>query len=201
MRQWACGQRGGVVHNVHNSSALIIALHTGQRQGDILRLAWSNYDGRAITLRQGKSRRRGVDAPLITIPCTTTLRRLLDGIPRVSPLILTTAIGRSFKKRYFAELWDRSAKEAGITDIHFHDLRGTAVTLLSEAGNTPQQIAPITGHSIRTITVIIDKYLARTTGLAEQAILNFENSSRTEFANRLQTSVGRYASTKAKTNE
>ena len=25
--------------------ALIIALHTGQRQGDILKLAWTNYDG------------------------------------------------------------------------------------------------------------------------------------------------------------
>ncbi len=35
--------------------ALIIALHTGQRQADILRLPWSAYDGTAITLRQGKS--------------------------------------------------------------------------------------------------------------------------------------------------
>jgi integrase len=37
--------------------ALIIALHTGQRQGDILRLPWSAYDGTAITLRQGKNAR------------------------------------------------------------------------------------------------------------------------------------------------
>ena len=36
--------------------ALIIALHTGQRQGDILRLPWSAYDGTAITLKQGKRR-------------------------------------------------------------------------------------------------------------------------------------------------
>jgi hypothetical protein len=27
--------------------ALIIALHSGQRQGDILRLPWSSYDGRS----------------------------------------------------------------------------------------------------------------------------------------------------------
>ena len=181
--------------------ALIIALHTGQRQGDILRLAWTGYDGSAITLRQGKSRRRGVEAPLITVPCTVALRRVLDAIPRVSPLILTTKSGRAFKKRYFAELWDRAAKAAGIVDLHFHDLRGTAITMLSEAGCTPQQIAPVTGHSIKTITVIIDRYLARTRGLADQAIFNFENSPRTEFANRLQTGVVSTASTKGKINE
>ena len=37
--------------------ALILALHTGQRQGDLLRLPWSAYDGSTITLRQGKARR------------------------------------------------------------------------------------------------------------------------------------------------
>jgi integrase len=181
--------------------ALIIALHTGQRQGDILKLAWSGYDGSSLTLRQGKSRRRGVEAPLITIPCTAALRRVLDGITRVSPLILTTKTGQGFKKRYFAELWDRSTKAAGLSDLHFHDLRGTAITMLSEAGCTPQQIAPISGHSIKTISVIIDRYLARTRGLADQAIFNFENSPRTEFANRLQTSVASTASIKGKVNE
>ena len=34
--------------------------------------------------------------------------------------------------------------------LHFHDLRGTTVTLLSESGSTPQQIATITGHTIGT---------------------------------------------------
>jgi integrase len=167
--------------------ALIIALHTGQRQGDILRLAWSNYDGAELRLRQGKSRRRGSAAPLITIPCTMALRRLLDNIPRTSTVILTTKTGQPFKKRYFAELWERATKAAGLSDLHFHDLRGTAITMLSEAGCTAQQIAPITGHSLTTVTVIMDRYLARTRGLAEQAIFNFENSPRTEFANQLQT--------------
>jgi integrase len=181
--------------------ALIIALHSGQRQGDILRLAWSGYDGSSLTLRQGKSARRGAQAPLISIPCTIALRRVLDAMPRASPLILTTKTGQAFKKRYFAELWERAAMAAGLSDLHFHDLRGTAITMLSEAGCTPQQIAPITGHSVKTITVIIDRYLARTRGLADQAIFNFENSPRTEFANRLQTSVVAKKTTKGKADE
>jgi integrase len=71
--------------------------------------------------------------------------------------------------------------------LHFHDLRPTAVTLMSEARSTPQQIATITGHGLKTVNRILDRYLARTSGLAEQAIKNFENSPRTKFANQLQT--------------
>jgi hypothetical protein len=37
---------------------------------------------------------------------------------------------------------------------------------------------------------ILERYLARTRGLAEQAIFNFENSPRTKFANQLQTVAG-----------
>ena len=71
--------------------------------------------------------------------------------------------------------------------LHFHDLRGTTVTLLSEAGCSVPQIATITGHSLKTVDQILEQYLARTKGLAEQAIANFENSPRTKFANQLQT--------------
>ena len=65
---------------------------------------------------------------------------MLDGMERTSPLILTTKTGQSFKKRYFARLWDQTATAAGLESIalpghdkpvrlHFHDLRGTTVTL------------------------------------------------------------------------
>jgi len=125
----------------------------------------------------------------VTIRCTAALCRMLDSLPRSSLVILTTKTGRPFKKRYFIELWKRATTDAGLSDLHFHDLRGTAITMLSEAGNTPQQIAAVTGHSIRTVHIIIEKYLARTRHLSDAAILNFENSERTRFANQLQTST------------
>jgi integrase len=188
------------VASIEMQRALILGLHTGQREGDLLRLSWSAYDGLRIILRQGKARRCGKLAPLIEIPCTAALRRMLDGMERVSPLVLTTKSGQSFKKRYFARLWDEATAKAGLQSVtlpgsddpvqlHFHDLRGTAITLLSEAGCTPQQIATITGHSLKTVHRILERYLARTRGLAEQAIFNFENSERTKFANQLQTSA------------
>jgi hypothetical protein len=74
------------------------------------------------------------------------------------------------------------------------------VTLLPESNSTPQQIATITGHSLKTVHRILDHYLARTSGLAEQAIFNWENSPRTKFANRLQTSTAISVASKGKTN-
>jgi hypothetical protein len=50
------------------------------------------------------------------------------------------------------------------------------------------------------VAAILDRYLARTRGLAEQAIFNWENSPRTEFANRLQTGAQAPRTTKGKTN-
>ena len=178
--------------------ALLLALHTGQREGDLLRLPWSAYDGKTIRLRQGKSRRGQRLGQTIEIPCSGAVRRMLDRMERTSPLILSTKTGRSFKKRHFSHQWNRVMRTAGLETVsfpdiadpvklHFHDLRGTTVTLLSEAGCTPQQVAAITGHSLKTVHQILERYLARTRGLAEQAIMNFENSPRTKFANQLQT--------------
>ncbi|MBY5590847.1 hypothetical protein HFO49_25710 [Rhizobium leguminosarum] len=47
---------------------------------------------------------------------------------------MTTKTGKAFKKRYFAELWEKTCTKAGIIDPHLHDIRGTTVTMLFQAG-------------------------------------------------------------------
>jgi integrase len=96
--------------------------------------------------------------------------------------MLTTKTGLAFKKRYFAEQWEATCKAAGIADLHFHDIRGTPVTMLAEAGCTLPEIVAITGHSLRRAQDILEKYLARTSRLAESAIAKFENVIETDFA-------------------
>ncbi len=164
--------------------AMALALHTGQRQGDIRKLAWSAYDGTSISLRQGKANRLGKAAPVTRVPCTKALKVTLDSAPRRAAVILTTKTGRAYQKRYFAEQWEESCKAAGITDLHFHDIRGTTVTMLFRAGCSIGEIVTITGHSLRRAQDILDKYLARTSQLAESAIAKFENVLETDFAKR-----------------
>src|SRR5262245_13672 len=93
---------------------------------------------------------------------------------RVSPVVLTNAREQPWGENAFRKAWALATKKAGIEGLTFHDLRGTAVTRLSEADCTPQEIATITGHSLGEVQVIIDKYLARTDKLAVAAIAKLE---------------------------
>jgi integrase len=165
--------------------ALVLALHTGQRQADLLKLAWSNYNGTHIALRQNKSRRDGKEGRLVTVRCTKALKQTLDGIEKRGAVILTTKTGLAFKKRYFAARWDAACAAAKITvdgeerslasvGLHFHDLRGTAVTMLFAGGCNIGEVASVTGHSLKRAQEILDKYLARTSTMADNAIAKFE---------------------------
>jgi integrase len=155
------------------TAALMLAMHTGQRQGDLLRLPWTAYDGARITLKQSKGGR------IVSVRCTAALRELLErSKEKKGLLILTTHTGRAWTKRYFNEHWSEAAKQAGITDLHFHDLRGTAVTMLAEAGCTVPEIAAVTGHSLKHVTHILELYLSRTPDLADAAIVKLERRAK-----------------------
>ncbi len=88
--------------------ALILALHTGQRQGDLLRLVWTAYDGTFIRLRQGKAKRRGVPGPPVEVPVTAALKRMLDAMPRVAATILTSRTGRPIQEAALRGIVERS---------------------------------------------------------------------------------------------
>lgn len=149
-------------------AALTLAIHTGQRQADLLTLPWSAYDGQRIMLRQAKTGR------MVSVKCTGPLKVMLDALPKRGPLILTTPSGLPWKKRYFSQRWDDACRAAGIVDLHFHDLRGTAITRLAEAGASVPEIAAVTGHNLSTANHILDVYLSRTQALADAAIIKFD---------------------------
>jgi integrase len=161
--------------------ALVLALETGQRQGDLLVLPWTAYardeNGRWwVTLRQSKSRRHNRDGKLVKVPATTTLQRMLEAMPRTGLLILTNGRGLPWKGNAFRKQWGAAVSRAGVKDRTFHDLRGTAVTRLTEAGCTPQEIAHITGHSLRSVMAILDSYSARSDKVAIAAIAKLERA-------------------------
>lgn len=179
--------------------AMILAIHTGQRYGDLIRLRWSDYDGNAISLKQGKTSSR------VNIKCTEALKRMLDATPRTCPFILARADGVPWQTakddKALAKAWHNRTEAAGFYPLgwqpltklekrdylRFNDMRGTAVTLLAEAGASIPQICSITGHSLQSATRILERYLAKTAALSSAAIHLFENATETAFANRLQT--------------
>lgn len=154
----------------HLRLALILAADTGQRQGDLLRLPWSAWDGTSLHVRQGKTGRR------VKIPATERLRAALTAAPRRAVTILTTLRGRAWTSDGFRTSWAKACAAAQIEGLTFHDLRGTAVTRLALAGCSVPEIAAITGHALKEVETILDAhYLGRSTGLATAAVAKLES--------------------------
>jgi integrase len=160
----------------HLHLPLLLALWTGQRQGDLLRLPWSAYNGKHIRLQQSKTGR------FVQILVGAPLKVMLDERPRQSTIILTNSEGRPWTSDGFRASWRKAQAAAGVRDVTFHDLRGTAVTRLALVGATEAEIANITGHSLRDVHAILDAhYLARDPALGENAIRKLERG--TNFTN------------------
>jgi len=156
----------------HLHLALLLGLWTGQREGDLLRLLWSAYDGTAIRLRQSKTGTR------VVVPVGAPLKAALDAAQKDGPIILTSTDRRPWTSDGFRASWRKACARAGIVGVTFSDLRGTAVTRLALAGCTEAEIATITGHSLRGVRAILDShYLHRDPALAESAIRKLEKKN------------------------
>jgi integrase len=154
--------------------ALLLALWTGQRQGDLLALRWDAVVDGALRLRQSKRGAR------VVVPISATLKAALDATERRGDTILTNTRGRPWTSDGFRTSWALSCHRAGIEGVTFNDLRGTAVTRLALAGCTVPEIASITGHSMQDVQQLLDAhYLGGRVQLAEQAMQRLE-----VFANR-----------------
>lgn len=141
--------------------AMMLAKWTGQRQGDLLALTWSAYDGTHIKLRQGKTGR------LVRIRVYSQLKELLDRTKRRTLTILAPSRKvdgqlKGWTSDGFRASWAATRETAKVDGVTFHDLRGTFVTLAYRFhGASIKEIAEVTGHSERDAEAIIRKhYLA-----------------------------------------
>lgn len=147
--------------------AYLLAVWTGQRQGDLLRLTWTAYDGSHIRLKQGKTGKR------VVLPVGGVLKAALDEAAKdkKAVTILTTVTGTTWTGHGFSATWRKTLAKAKVAGLTFHDLRGTAVTRLALAGCNEAEIATYTGHSLKDVATILDAhYLSRDVRLAESAL-------------------------------
>jgi len=113
----------------------------------------------------------------VKVPIGAPLKVALDEAAKTkqSPIILLTSERKPWTPDGFRASWRKACKKAGIEDVTFNDLCGTAVTRLALVGCTEAEIAAITGHSIRDVRSILDAhYLHRDQALAETAIRKLE---------------------------
>lgn len=117
------------------------ALATGMRRGEILALLWRHTDtgGRVASLpmtKNGEARR---------VPLSEVAIRIVEE-QRQQPVQCIS--GRVFSVHHIAleKAWVKACYRAGITDLHFHDLRHEAVSRFFELGLNLMEVAAISGH-------------------------------------------------------
>jgi hypothetical protein len=161
--------------------AIVIALHTGQRQGDVLALEAPQVRDARAYFRQAKRGAR------VAVPLTPQLEARLAEIqarrrsagpvvmfPTERRLVLD-AHGRPYTRERFGDDWREVRAHAATAHPEaagklFMDLRDTAITRLALAGCTVPEIRAITGHSMPTIHQVLQHYLALDDRMADAAI-------------------------------
>lgn len=162
--------------HAHLRLAFEMAIHTGQRQADMLSATWKQYDGTHLMFEQGKSK-PGKPKKRVRVKVHSTLKAMLDGLPKDTLRILNNSRKRPWTKSGFKTSWGKECDRLEIEGVTFHDLRGTFITDRRREGSTVEQIASITGHSIAEVGRVLEKhYLATDQQTSDAVILRMEKN-------------------------
>jgi enterobacteria phage integrase len=137
-------------------TAFALLVFTGQRLADVARMAWTDVEGNALRLAQGKTKVR------LWVPMHAELSQALSAWPKSHVTIITTNFGKAFSTKGFGNWMADRIADAGLPErCVTHGLRKAAARRLAEAGCSANEIQSITGH--KTL-----KEVSRYTKAAEQ---------------------------------
>ena len=161
-RPWTAAELAAVMAAAppHLRLAVAIGAWTAMREGDMLRLPWSAWDGRALRWRQSKTGRE------VVVAAHPALRAILDAAPRRAVVVVATSAGRAFSESGFRASFFkllRRLRDAGTIGpgLTFHGLRHTLATRLADGGADTRDIMAVTGHAT-------DSEVARYTAAADR---------------------------------
>lgn len=137
-------RRGGQQH----VRTLGLLLKTGQRVSDVLKLRAQDCTDEGIEVDQGKT-----GAPLL-VEWDDELRTLVDqcfeGRDRIGHLIVQST-GKRYTYSGVRSAWVRAMADAGIEDLHIHDLRGEAGARIADLAG-PYAAQLLLGHESLAMT-------------------------------------------------
>jgi integrase len=110
---------------------ILIALETGLRQGELIKLLWKDVD-LDIRLLKARDTKNGDDR---VIPLSNKSLSILESLPRLDKAVFNASHSS------LQNAWKRLIKRSGLIDLHFHDLRHEAISRFIERGLTIPEAA------------------------------------------------------------
>ncbi|WP_042591287.1 tyrosine-type recombinase/integrase [Ralstonia solanacearum] len=137
--------------------ATILSLETGMRRGELIELQWSNVNLEAQTAylpmtKNGTAR---------TVPLSKKAVATLDALPRSIDGKVIPVKGNTLHAAF-----RKACKRAGIKELHWHDLRHTAITRLAQKLPNVIELAAVSGH--RSLAMLKRYYHPSATELARK---------------------------------
>lgn len=126
---------------------ILVALHTGMRQGEILNLKWEDINFKkgyltALDTKNGQPR---------NIPLTKRIKTELQLFTKIGEYVFMNPLT---KKKYvnIKKTFSRTVERAGIKKITFHQLRHSSATRMVEMGADIKVVQELLGHSDLNVT-------------------------------------------------
>jgi integrase len=125
------------------ANAIRLLLLTGSRRGEVEGATWSQFDLEAGTwLKPGSTTKQKTDH---FVPLSAPALQLLNemGAGRAEEYLFGARDGHLNLRH----AWDGVRKDAGLEDVHLHDLRHSFASILVSAGASLPLIGALLGHS------------------------------------------------------
>ncbi|MEE8151959.1 MAG: site-specific integrase, partial [candidate division NC10 bacterium] len=126
---------------------VIVALHTGLRQGELLGLRWRDVDFEVGILTVERSKHGEVHR----VPMNSLVVETLSKLPRNGPHVFAWENGKT--PRDVSHAFGRITKQGGISDFRFHDLRHSFASRLLMAGFDIRTVQELLGHKTIQMTL------------------------------------------------
>lgn len=134
----------------HLADFIRLALHTGCRKNELLKLSWDRVDLEAGWLRlEGENtkngKRRMVPLSAVALSALESRARFRAEHCPTSPWVFSHRNGD--RVQFLQNGFESACKRAGITDFRVHDMRHTCASWLVSAGVSLLEVRDLLGHS------------------------------------------------------
>lgn len=168
-------------HDYEVYPAVMIALHTGMRIGEICALTWKDITTDSIIVnkiidRDNKVRKDTKTHDTRTIPLSATLRKMFTELKEMmlrgeypnKQHIIVDAKGSNLLPANLRHKYKKALARTKLPQIRFHGLRDTFATRAIEAGVDVKSISLILGHA--DVNITLQRYVHPSDDMKQTAV-------------------------------
>jgi integrase len=168
---------------------VLLAMHSGCRSKEIKTLRWNNVDlqQRTITILSQHSKNKDVKIVPMSDDLYETFTRIKAERNRgPEDVVFLSRYGKPWKS--WSTGWENACQRAGLSNLHFHDLRHCFASRLAMNGTAQKNLMQLLGHRDSKAT---ERYTHFSDAYRRAAVANLPSFSEKSFGNDFEGGKGK----------